>query len=178
MKLHSLLIASTFAVVPIASLAAAQEPDPVVGSVRPHYERVKEYLLRSADQMSDDDFAFRPTADVRSAISMFGHIADSQYYFCSVGLGESPRETEIEQTEQTRTGMVAALRQSFEYCDRAYAQSDAQVLQLVGPEGRERPRLSQLVLNTAHNWEHYGNIVTYLRLRGQVPPSSQPRQRS
>ena len=28
------------------------------------------------------------------------------------------------------------------------------------------------MLNVTHNWEHYGNIVTYLRLKGQVPPSS------
>lgn len=177
MKLRWWFFASAVSVVPIASPAAAQESDPVMGSVRPHYERVKEYLLRSADQMSEEDFAYRPTSDVRSAMSMFGHIADAQYFFCSVALGERPPETEIEQTERTRAGMVEALRQSFEYCDRAYAQPDAQALQLFGPEGRERPRLSQLVLNTAHNWEHYGNIITYLRLRGQVPPSSQPRPR-
>jgi hypothetical protein len=27
--------------------------------------------------------------------------------------------------------------------------------------------------NATHDWEHYGNIVTYLRIKGMVPPSSQ-----
>jgi uncharacterized damage-inducible protein DinB len=33
-----------------------------------------------------------------------------------------------------------------------------------------------LTFNVAHNFEHYGNIVTYMRLKGLVPPSSEPRR--
>lgn len=168
MKLRHWLYASPIAAVLCFGPAAAQETDPVMESVRPHYERAKDYILRSAEQMSEDDLAFQPTTEVRSALGLLGHIADSQHYFCSIALGEeTPHETGIERTQVTRAGMIEALRESFAYCDQAYAQSDAEAVQ-----GR---RLSQLVLNTAHNWEHYGNIVTYIRLRGQVPPSSQRR---
>lgn len=41
--------------------------------------------------------------------------------------------------------------------------------------GGERARLAVLAFNTAHNYEHYGNMVTYMRLKGMVPPSSAPR---
>jgi len=41
--------------------------------------------------------------------------------------------------------------------------------------GRERSRLAALYLNTGHTNEHYGNLVTYMRIKGLVPPSSEPR---
>jgi hypothetical protein len=37
-----------------------------------------------------------------------------------------------------------------------------------------QPRFSVLTFNTSHVWEHYGNLVTYMRLKGIVPPSSEP----
>jgi hypothetical protein len=39
--------------------------------------------------------------------------------------------------------------------------------------GMKTTRLGALVLNATHNGEHYGNLVTYLRINGMVPPSSQ-----
>lgn len=40
--------------------------------------------------------------------------------------------------------------------------------------GNQHPKLAALTANTGHDWEHYGNIVTYMRLNAMVPPSSQP----
>jgi uncharacterized damage-inducible protein DinB len=176
MTARATMCAMVLALICAPARVAAQASDPVMQSVRPHYERVKQYILASADQMSEDDLAFGPTAEVRSALAILGHIADSQHFFCSAALGESsPHETQIERDETRPAGMVQALRDSFTYCDQAYAQGDEEVLQPLDAFGGNRPRLSQLVLNTAHNWEHYGNLVTYMRLRGKVPPSSQPR---
>jgi uncharacterized damage-inducible protein DinB len=39
----------------------------------------------------------------------------------------------------------------------------------------KRPRLALAWFHISHANEHYGNIVTYLRLKGIVPPSSEPR---
>jgi uncharacterized damage-inducible protein DinB len=39
--------------------------------------------------------------------------------------------------------------------------------------GQKRTRFSVLTLTTSHGWEHYGNLVTYMRLKGLVPPSSE-----
>lgn len=168
------LVLAVLAVAPGA--AAAQAADPVMASVRPNYERAKNFLLRSAEQMSEDDVLFKPTDEVRHTLALLGHIADSQHFYCSVALGEStPHDTNIEATQTTRAGMIQALRESFDYCDRAYAQSDAEALQPVAVWDGRVSRLSQLMANAVHNWEHYGNVVTYMRLLGQVPPSSQPR---
>jgi hypothetical protein len=43
--------------------------------------------------------------------------------------------------------------------------------------GRERTRMGALLMNASHSWEHYGNLVTYLRIKGIVPPSSEPRKK-
>ena len=40
--------------------------------------------------------------------------------------------------------------------------------------GQKQNRFWALVMNTSHDDEHYGNLVTYLRINGMVPPSSKP----
>jgi uncharacterized damage-inducible protein DinB len=81
---------------------------------------------------------------------------------------------------------VKALAESFVYCDGQYAaMTDAAGLPEVtfdaGGEGARvpirMPRLSVLAFHAQHAFEHYGNVVTYMRLKGLVPPSSEPRGR-
>jgi uncharacterized damage-inducible protein DinB len=176
MKSRSLVQFVVIAVLGSPTVAAAQTADPVMASVRPSYERVKEYLLAAAEQMSAADLQFQPTPEVRSGLAILAHVADSQHFFCSAALGEAePHETSFERTASTTDATLEALRESFSYCDRAYSQSDEQALEPIRAFGGSRPRLTRLLLNATHSWEHYGNIATYMRLRGLVPPSSQPR---
>ena len=64
-----------------------------------------------------------------------------------------------------------------EYCDKVYtASTDTGGTAMVKGFWGELPKLSVLDFNTAHNFEHYGNIVTYMRLKKIVPPSSEPRK--
>jgi hypothetical protein len=42
--------------------------------------------------------------------------------------------------------------------------------------GRNRSRLGVLAFNVSHDYEHYGNLVTYMRIKGIIPPSSEPRK--
>jgi hypothetical protein len=92
---------------------------------------------------------------------------------CSVILGESNPPPDVEKSKTSKTDLVAAVKASYEYCGRAYAIPDADAGTMIQMFGRERTRLGGLLLNASHNWEHYGNLVTYLRMKGQVPPSSQ-----
>jgi uncharacterized damage-inducible protein DinB len=157
--------------------SAPQAPaGPVMTATVPEYERVKEYLLRSAEQMPEEHYAFKPTPAVRSFGELVGHVAATQYVFCAAARNEAnPRAEEFEKTRTAKVGLVAALRASFEYCDIAFKMTDAQATAKVTiPNWGERFPLSILVLNIAHDNEHYGNVVTYLRLKGLVPPSSQP----
>jgi len=51
--------------------------------------------------------------------------------------------------------------------------TDATAVQMVKLFGSDAPRLSALTVNNMHNLEHYGNLATYMRIKGIVPPSSE-----
>lgn len=131
-------------------------------------------IIKSAEQMPEADYAYRPVATVRTFGQLIGHVAGAQYMFCAAALADAPRgEGDIEKTVTTKAGLVAAIKASTEYCNKAYAQTDAASRGRIKLFNQDRTRLYALMLNGAHNSEHYGNIVTYLRAKGMVPPSSQ-----
>jgi hypothetical protein len=67
------------------------------------------------------------------------------------------------------------LNVGFAYCDKAYdSMTDASAVQTIKLFGNDAPRLSALTVNNMHNMEHYGNLVTYMRLKNIVPPTSEP----
>ncbi len=154
--------------------AAAAPADPSLGAVQPLYQMVKGYLVRSAEQMPDEKYAYRPTPEVRSFGEIIGHAANSQYQFCAAAKGEeSPQAGDAEKLA-TKAELVEALKQSFTYCDGVYTGMTAEQLkQPVTLFGMENNRLFALVFNVSHDFEHYGNLITYFRLNGMVPPSSQ-----
>ena len=64
-----------------------------------------------------------------------------------------------------------ALADSFAFCDAAWAAvTDAKAAEPVTMFGMPQTRIAVLSFNTAHDFEHYGNIVTYMRIKGMVPP--------
>ena len=147
---------------------------PGVDALRAIWEMQSAYVLRSAEQMPESNYAFKPVATVRTFGQLIAHVAGSQYSMCAGALGEPERaEDEFEKSMGTKAQLVAALRASSEYCRRAYAQSDAEAARAVTLYGESRTRMWALALNATHDGEHYGNIVTYLRIKGMVPPSSQ-----
>ena len=81
---------------------------------------------------------------------------------------------QLQHTGRRHLILFAALKDAFAYCDKAYdGLTDASAAQIVKFFAGEAPRLSVLSVNNAHSAEHYGNIVTYLRLKNIVPPSSE-----
>ena len=130
---------------------------------------------QAAEDVPESLYGSRPTAEVRSFGELIGHVAGAQNLICAAALGEPARtEDEVERSQTTKAGLIAALKGSTEYCGRAYAQTDAASQQRTQLFGAERTRLFALTLNATHNAEHYGNLVTYMRINGMVPPSSRP----
>jgi uncharacterized damage-inducible protein DinB len=139
------------------------------------YTGVKGILLRSAEKMPEESYSFRPTDAVRSYGQIVGHVADAQYLFCSLVLGEKNPSPKIEQTKTSKADLIAALKVAFAYCDKAYeGMTDASAIQMVTFFGGDTPRLSVLGVNNMHTMEHYGNLVTYMRMKNIVPPTSEP----
>lgn len=144
-----------------------------VAAVQPLYERLKDLYVRSAEQMPAEHYGYRPTADVRTFGQILGHVANENYLFCAAAMSEEdPNETDFEKVT-AKAEMIAAVKASFEYCDPAYQMADRRAMEQVTFFGQEGSRLWVLMFNVVHDSEHYGNIVTYMREKGQVPPSSQ-----
>jgi uncharacterized damage-inducible protein DinB len=166
-------VGMVFALV-IAAPCAAQS-NPLTTDVRRDYAQVRDYVLRSAEKMPAEKYAFKPSPDVRTFAQQIAHIADDQYNLCAGVRGETRKEAyqAIEQSLSQKDELVAALKTAFAYCDVAYdALTDASGVKRPAG-GRRTTNFSMLNWNLWHTWEHYGNIVVYLRINGLVPPSSE-----
>jgi uncharacterized damage-inducible protein DinB len=167
-----------FLIVLAVGAAYGQAPAPdhssTAASARTYQKQVDGFVLRAAEKVSDADYAFKATPDVRSLGQLFGHIADANNNYCAVSMGETNPNPGIEKGKTTKAELVAALKASMEYCAKAFDALTAEnANQMMKFRTSERSRLSFLMWTTMHMNEHYGNIVTYMRLKGITPPSSE-----
>jgi uncharacterized damage-inducible protein DinB len=160
----------------LPALAAGQAaPEGSVRTQRELWREVTRNFAQAAMEVPESLYAFRPAPTVRTFGEIVGHVAGSQDNMCGIALGEAPRpEDAVERSKSSKADLVAALQASSAFCERAYAQSEAAARGQAELFGRSRTRLSILGLNAIHNAEHYGNLVTYMRINGLVPPSSRP----
>ena len=144
-----------------------------VVAARAHWRTVHGYIQRAAEQLPESLYNYKPTPVVRSFAELFGHVAGSEFMFCAPVRGDGPKaEDEIESKVKDKAGLVKALKDAATYCEVAYNISDAAAAGMVDLFG-QRSKINALIFNATHDGEHYGNIVTYLRMKGLVPPSSQ-----
>lgn len=160
-----------------ASVAAthlcAQNSDLMSKGAKAIYTSIKGNVLKAADAVPEADYSYRPTEKVRTFGELIAHIADGQYEFCSAALGDTSDHPSVEKSKKTKGEIVDALKTAFSYCDKAYdGLTDAHAADEVKFFGRGMAKINVLGFNTAHTDEHYGNIVTYMRLKNLVPPSS------
>lgn len=144
---------------------------------------IRRNLAEAAEDMPADEYSFRPTPQVRTFGQIIDHLVTANLFFCSQAAGEKPPAAMYAQLKG-KAALVKALDESLAYCDKIYAATtDANFMHPVqiGPGVGMGPantvRGAVLMFNTAHNNEHYGNIVVYMRLKGLVPPSTARAQR-
>lgn len=158
-------------------LHAQSAADPLSAGIKGIYNISKTNVAKAAEKMPEENYAFKPSPDVRSFGQIVGHVADAQYLFCSAATGQTNPAPGIEKSKTTKADLVKALNDALAYCDKAYdSMTDAHAAEMVKFFGSDRAKLTVLAFNSAHNMEHYGNLVTYMRIKGLVPPSSEPRK--
>ena len=157
-----------------ASLIAAPARAQNVGvtAAKGAFDSFTNNILKAAEMMPEADYAYKPTASVRTFGQLVGHVANAQRMFCAMALGEQPSGPDIEKTKTSKADLIAAFKETQAGCARAFAQTDAAAAAMGNMFGRQTSRLGMLITNAAHNAEHYGNIVTYMRMKGMTPPSS------
>jgi uncharacterized damage-inducible protein DinB len=125
--------------------------------------------------MPEENFSFKPTPDVRTFDELLAHVADAQFLLCSIVSGGKPTMKSNEKTAKNKAEIVSALKDGFAFCDAQYAKlSDQDAAAIVSWFGQKRTKLSVLDFNTAHAFEHYGNMVTYMRMmaEGEIPETN------
>jgi uncharacterized damage-inducible protein DinB len=162
----------------LSCAALAQTPDLKTASGYPKMvqKQVTSWIERAAEKMPEEEYGFKPDPAVRTFGQILGHVADADYLFCSIVLGEKNPSPQVEKTKTTKAELTSALHGAFTYCGRAYdALTDASANETVKAFNGERNKLGVLWFNASHNLEHYGNLVVYMRIKGIVPPSSEPK---
>lgn len=178
------LLASLLALPLAAQTSPSAPPKDLSLWLRNAYGGNRKFLARAAEKMPEEFYNLRPgaQAEVRTFGQLIGHLANYNYRWCSDARGEKnpQEETDFEKLPD-KASLVKALSAALTYCDSAYAMlTDANSMNIVQgtrDDGTKAPvlRISRLIVNFAHNNEHYGNLVTYMRIKSIVPPSSEPR---
>ena len=165
----------------VASAAMAQGPGgggPVgvaVGLQR-GYAQLKGNLTQSAEKMSEADYGFKPTNEIRSFGQLWGHVANAQFGQCAQAKGvANPSQGVDLETKTTKAEFVKALADSFAFCDDAFSSlTDASAAEMLqGGRGPATARAVALTGVLTHGSEMYGIGTVYLRLKGIVPPSTE-----
>jgi len=154
--------------------AQAAPGNPITVSEKGLYSFVSGAVVGAAQKMPEENYSFKPTPDVRSFGQLVGHAADANYMFCSLASGEPNPTTGIEKSKTTKADLVAAVKDAVAYCNKVFdGMTDTKGSEMTKFRNFNMARLTILSLNSAHTDEHYGNMVTYLRLKGIVPPTSE-----
>ena len=177
---HTIALAAAGVFVLSSAAFFAQTPSgagqPIATALRQSWDSAKKNLTESADVMPEANYNFKPVDSVRTFGQILAHVAGANYVFCSAAKGEKAphAEDDFEKSATTRPAIIKALADSIAYCDTAYRATDQQLAASIEmPFGQGKgTRAAALMGNVGHLNEHYGNLVTYFRIKGIVPPSS------
>lgn len=188
MRRFDLLFATLVVLGTVATAAgqmAAPPPAKTLGeALHTDLNIAKSDFIPAAEAMPEDKYSFAPSngefKGVRTFAQQVKHVAAANYMFGSTILGQKPPlELGSENgpdSIKSKADIMKFLNDSFDYLDKALASiTDKNALdQIDSPFGMKSARLSFGTFSTAHPFDHYGQMVVYLRMNGIVPPASRP----
>ena len=174
-----------FSMTIFAALAAAgamyaqapPAPQTEITVLKAAYTLIKTNLTKAADRMPEDQYGFKASPDIRTFGALIGHIADVQGRICSAASGVTPGTASAEKDLTKKADLVAALKASFDTCDPVFnglGDDDSSKMMSLG-RGAPRSKVATLwQFIIGHSNEEYGYLSVYMRIKGIVPPSTQP----
>jgi uncharacterized damage-inducible protein DinB len=144
---------------------------------------IESELVPAAEAMPEEKYTFAPSAGefkgVRTFAQQLKHVAAVNYLVAAAILGEKPPvDTGGENgpdSVKSKADIVKFLKDSYAYAHKATATVTlANALEpIAGPFGNEKTtRLTMVTLFAWHGFDHYGQVVEYLRMNGIIPPAS------
>lgn len=182
-QVWQLALLASLVAVPAAAQGQQSSADPLTAALKRQFDGVARNVKEAAEKTPEDKFSYQATKDVRTFGQFIGHVANAQYAACARAKGEAnPNAQNFEQVSG-KAALVKAITDANTYCSGAFsAASDKWMLETVsvgqGQNQSQMPRAAILAGATSHSNEHYGNLVTYMRLNGLVPPSTERAQQS
>ena len=176
--MNKILVVFGIAAFPVFAQSNASQSgtpaNPLTMAAKYMYNMSKTDILKSAEEMPEENYSFRPVATVRTFGQLVGHVADAQYEFCAAVIGDGKQPPGVEKSKTSKADLVAALKDAVAYCSKIYAgMTDAKGSEMTKMMNADFAKLAVLSANTAHDYEHYGNMATYMRIKGIVPPTSE-----
>jgi uncharacterized damage-inducible protein DinB len=170
---------------PIAAQSGKDAKPTIAGEINKNISWPESEMVPAADAMPEDKYSFAPSAGefkgVRTFSQQVKHIAAVNYIFGAAILGEKPPvDTGGESgpdTLKAKADIMKFLKDSFAYLHKAADSITAEnaIAPIKSPFGDgNTTRLALGGQGPAHVFDHYGQMVVYLRMNGIVPPASRP----
>src|SRR5579875_1162065 len=99
-------------VLTVAGAFAQSGSSALIAVAKYAYTSSKTDVLKSAQEMPEENYSFRPVDTVRSFGQLVGHVADGQYEFCSAVLGDNSKHPDVEKSKTSKADLIAALQQA------------------------------------------------------------------
>jgi len=170
-----------------ASAASPSTPPTIASAIDREISIVEKEVVEAAEAMPEDKFDFSPDKlnvpgsdykGVRTFGEQLKHIAASNYLLWSPITGEKPPDTVNEgkgpDTMKAKADIIKYLKDSFAFGHKAVATlTSANLVEpITSSSGRPTTRLFLATFAPAHCFDHYGQMIEYLRMNGIVPPAS------
>jgi hypothetical protein len=172
---------------------AAQQPaagppaNPITTVFRNRAVALHRNLGQAFDSIPEAKYGYKPTPAQLTIGYVAQHLADDSYFFCNQ-LGDM-KATRPERDTATpdsvkakwpKDSLVAKLKESFAFCERAFGQLDDakladQITMTFGGNSRQVPRVQMALFHLLDMTDHYSQIANYMRLNGMLPPTALPR---
>lgn len=172
---------------PSPQAQSSQQPATVASTVDREISTIEKLIVDAAEAMPDDKFNFSPEGlnipgseykGVRTFAVQVRHIATSNYFIWAPLTGEKlPEGLKDGNSPENLKGkaeIIAYLKTSFALGHRAAASLTTENM-LQSPGSSKSTRLYLATFGVAHAYDHYGQMVEYLRMNGIVPPASRPK---
>jgi len=191
--LHSALLVLALPV----SLAAQQPPagqppagppvNPVTTVFRGRTVALHRNIAQAFDSIPADKFGYKPTPAQLTIGYIAQHLVNDNYLFCSTFGAMKPtrpaRDTETADSVKAtwpKDTLVTRLKESFTFCQNAYAQLDDakladQVTMTAGGQSRNVTRAGMMLGHALDLADHYSQLANYMRLNNILPPTALPR---
>jgi hypothetical protein len=151
--------------------------DPIMTAVRAILPGRQKNILAAIEAMPADKFSYKPTPDQMSFAHLVIHIAESNNGECAkIADVPVPKAEELKETD-SKEKLLAAAQASFAFCSSSLANLDDSKLGDNVDFGSTQVARARVVFALIGGWaDHYGAEAMYLRLKGILPPTAQPKK--